>query len=327
MKRFAILLIFSSFLPTPKIFSQELKGEPILKVYGNFHKGILEEDKSTAFEIRRVYLGYKQAISECFYAEVKLDIGSPEDQSQYALIRRYSYFKAASLRYSKNKLTAYFGLFDMMQYELQEDFWGYRYIYKSFQDEYNFGPSADIGAGVSYRFNEYLAADLVISNGEGYKNLQSDNAYKTGAGISFFPIQDLTLRIYYDFINKEIIQDNFNAFIGYRKEKNRIGLEYIFERNSSFVQNNHRKGWSVYTTHTFNETWEIFARYDKLNSSILKGEQQPWNLYNDGSAIISGVQYHPVKGINISLNYQDWYAYAKNGRNSAFLFLNLEFKI
>ncbi len=309
------------------VSAQNDNGEEILKVYSNFHLGLTSADRSTAFEVTRVYLGYKHAISDNFDAEVKLDIGSPEDLSEYSLIRRYAYFKGASLSYHKDRLNAWFGLFDMMEFKVQENFWGYRYIFKSFQDEYKFGPSADIGAGVGYKFCSFLEADLVVSNGEGYKNLQTDNSYKTGIGITLHPSTEVTLRLYYDFNHKDITQSTYSFFAGYNPGKYRLGAEYNLQKNFAFVNAHDLQGYSFYGTYIMSDSWEVFGRYDWLNSSLSPNENIPWNLNRDGSAIISGIQYRPVAGINISLNYQDWYSYAKNGADKSFLFVNLEFKL
>jgi hypothetical protein len=303
------------------------EGQEIIKVYGNYQRGLTDADRSNAFEIRRVYLGYKQGINEFFTAEAKLDIGSPEDLSQYSLIRRYAYFKTASLTYSKDRLKAWFGLFDMLQFKLQEDFWGYRYLYKSFMDEYKFGPSADIGAGVGYRFSDRLEADLIFSNGEGYKSLQSDNAFKSGVGITLKPADGLKLRLYYDYIHIANYQNTFAGFIGYSRDNYRFAGEYNLRTNNSFETNHNLTGWSFYGTYVFSEEWEVFARYDKLNSNLTGGSEVPWNLYNDGSAVISGIQYAPVNGIKFALNYQDWIPFAANGANIRYIYLNLEFKI
>jgi hypothetical protein len=167
-----LLCLFCLFSCSISSFAQ--KGEPILRVFADFYKGLNKVDNSTAFEIKRVYLGYRGRINEYFSAEAKLDIGSPEDLSQYSLVRRYAYFKTAELRYKKDRLTLHLGLFNTLEFNLQEKAWGYRYLYKSFMDEHKFGPSADIGIGAEYKLNEYFNFDLVISNGEGYKNLQSD---------------------------------------------------------------------------------------------------------------------------------------------------------
>jgi hypothetical protein len=323
---FITLLIFLLGISTNG-YSQEKQGNSIIRVYSSFNKGISEDDQSTAFEIKRVYLGYKQAIDQNFTAEVKLDIGSPEDLSEYSLIRRYAYFKTASLTYQKDKLTIWSGLFNMQQFELQEKIWGYRYIFKSFQDEYKFGPSADIGIGIKYDLNNYFSADLVVSNGEGYKNLQSDDSYKTGLGISVFPVNGWKLRFYYDFLRSEYTQSTYSLFLGYQNEKYYFGAEYNIENNFDQVNEHDLTGISLYGTRVFNEKWQIFARYDKLNSNIIGDDELPWNIYKDGSAVITGFQYSPVEGINISLNYQDWYSYAANGSNKSYIYVNLEFKI
>ncbi len=317
------------FLSAPYIQGNAQDKDPgeILKVYSNFHLGLTKDDRSTAFDITRVYLGYKHAINENFDAEVKLDIGSPEDLSEYSLIRRYAYFKNASLTWHREKIKAWFGLFDMQEFKVQEDFWGYRYIFKSFQDEYKFGPSADIGAGAAYTFNDMFEADIVVSNGEGYKNLQSDDSYKTGIGLTFRPVSDLTLRVYYDFNHKDITQSTYAFFAGYNTGKYRFGAEYNLQQNFAFVDSHDLQGYSVYGTLILSDEWELFGRYDWLNSSLLPGGNIPWNLNRDGSAVISGVQYSPVRGVSFALNYQDWYSYAKNGPDIAFLFLNVEFKL
>jgi len=307
--------------------AQKADSGEILKVYSNFHYGLIEDDHPTAFEVTRVYLGYKHDLSDHFSAEAKLDIGSPEDLSQYSLIRRYAYFKTAALTYKDKNLTAWFGLFDMREFKVQENFWGYRYIYKSYQDAYKFGPSADIGTGVHYRFNDFIEADLVVSNGEGYKNLQTDNSYKTGAGVTLHPLTDMTFRLYYDFNHKDITQYTYAFFAGYDAAKYRIGAEYNLQQNFAFVNKHNLYGYSFYGTYTITDKWEIFGRYDWLHSSLTSAENIPWHLNNDGSAIISGVQYTPVNQVRFSLNYQDWYSYAKNGTDESYIYVNLEFKL
>lgn len=319
-----IILLFPFNIDAQKA-SEE--GQEILKVYANYEHGLTEADKSTAFEIRRVYLGYKKPLDEYFTAEVKLDIGSPEDLSQYSLIRRYAYFKTAALSYSRDRVQAWFGLFDMQQFKVQEDFWGYRYIYKSYMDEYKFGPSADIGAGISYQLSKLVSADLVISNGEGYKSLQADDTYKTGIGITLKPYSGLLFRAYYDYIHIGALQSTFAGFCGYSNERFRVAGEYIFRTNQSFLDKHHLYGYSVYGTWIFSEKIEAFARYDRLNSNIFSNESLPWNLYNDGSAIISGIQYQPASKVKFALNYQDWFPFAANAPNTSYIYLNLEFKI
>ena len=303
------------------------KGEPILKVYSDFYKGLMKDDQSTALEIKRVYLGYKGNINEYFSAEAKLDIGSPEDLSEYSRIRRYAYFKTAELKYTRDRLTLHMGLFSMLQYKVQEKAWGYRYVYKSFMDEHKFGPSADIGVGAEYRFSEVFKADMVISNGEGYNNLQSDNSYKTAAGVTINPFNNTTLRFYYDFIKKEIFQNTLAAFISYEVDKYSLSFEFNEVINRGYNQERNLNGISVYGTYNLNDKWAFFGRYDRLTSNIDTESGVPWNILNDGSSVITGIEYGIHDNINLSVNYRDWYSYAKNGPDRSYIYLNLEFKL
>lgn len=325
-----ILLLLGSVILAINIYSQEdTDFEPqkntFAKIHSNFHLGISNSDQNSAFEITRAYFGFKHRFDQSFFATVKLDIGSPDDVSDYSRIRRYAYFKTASLTYVYNKLAINFGLIDLYQFKVQEKFWGKRYIYKSFQDEHKFGSSADIGVAFLYNFNDIITCDLVIMNGEGYKNLQSDNTYQTALGITINPFDFLTTRFYIDYTDKSVTHNNFGAFIGFNYSKYKLGVEYGFDRNSNFYEHRNQNGYSVFGSYSIHQNFELFARYDVLRSNTLSGNEIPWNLSNDGSAIITGIEYRPHKKVKLALNYQDWYPYASDASNLAYLYFNVEF--
>ena len=294
------------------------------KIYSNFNYGLNPGNRSTAFEITRAYFGFERRINKHFSANVKLDIGSPDDLSEFSKLRRYAYFKNAGIQFRMGRLTANAGLFDMQQFKFQEKFWGYRYIFKSYMDEYKFGPSADIGLSIQYEFNSWLSADLTISNGEGYTAPQRDDTYKLGGGITLLPSDKLSFRGYYAIFMHEIPEMVISGFAGYRANNFRIGGEFIYQKNYRFYGGHNRYGYSVYSTFVINEYLEIFARYDQLYSNILTGDLIPWNLPEDGSALISGIQYTPARNIHITMDYQDWVEYAGNGDSKTYLFLHLE---
>jgi hypothetical protein len=294
------------------------------KIYSNFNWGLNPENRSTAFEITRAYLGFERRINQYFSANVKLDIGSPDDLSEFSKLRRYAYFKNAGIQFTYGRLTANAGLFDMLQFKVQEKFWGYRYLYKSYIDEYKFGPSADIGISAKYDFSNWLSMDMTISNGEGYTTPQRDDTYKTGAGITLQPIRNLTLRGYYAILIHEIPEIVFSGFAGYQAKDFRIGAEFILQKNYRFYEGHNRYGYSAYSTYVINQSWEIFARYDQLYSNVLLEDLIPWNLPEDGSALVGGIQYTPDKNIHITLDYQDWIEYAGNGDNEKSVYLHFE---
>ena len=82
------------------------------------------------------------------------------------------YVKNAQITWKQNGWTLNAGLITTTQFKVQEDFWGKRYVMKSFQDEYKFGSSADLGVSVAYKFNKVVSADVIVANGEGYKKVQ-----------------------------------------------------------------------------------------------------------------------------------------------------------
>lgn len=332
-RQFILLLVLFLCFYSINSFSQEQEesfkpsGKVYGKVFANFHYQIITEDQESAFAVDRAYFGYKYQLSQEFTVNLKLDIGSPNQNSQYDILKRYAYFKNAELIYTKYNMRLNFGLIDLYQFKVQEKFWGHRYIYKSFQDKHKFGSSADLGAAINYKFNDFISADISVMNGEGYNQLQNDNSYKTGLGVTILPIKDITVRLYGDYTEHEEIQASFVSFLGYKfKKLFRIGAEFNYQMNNKYKANQDLYGFSSYTSINISKRWEVFGRYDKLWSNTLNSESADWNINKDGSAIIGGIQFAPHKNVKIAANYQDWYPYAKNLDNESYFYLNLEFK-
>jgi hypothetical protein len=299
-------------------------GKVSIKIFTNFYTGLTRADPSSAFEARRAYFGYMKNLDERFSGEIKLDIGSPNDISEYSRIHRYAYFKIAALYYRTSKIFFKFGIIDIDHFDLQENHWKHRYIYKSFQDEFRFGDKADLGASFHYIFSEIVRADITIMNGEGYQNLQRDNTFKTGMGLTLYPAEGYVLRIYADYSSKDETQYTLSTFAGYNFAPLMAGVEYNHKYNKDYLKNRNQWGFSGYCSYDLNNRLELFGRYDLLRSNILSEDSRPWNLSEDGSVLIAGIQFAPVRGVRIALNYQDWYPYAANLANLSYIYLNLE---
>ena len=195
-------------------------------------------------------------------------------------------------------------------------------------DEHHIGSSADLGASVEYVFNDKLHADLSFMNGEGYSHLQLDNAFKTGFGLTYTPFKFLVLRGFYDFVIKDqVTQGTLALFVGFQTEKFNFGSEFNYRINDNHQINFNITGYSFYTKYHFAKRWEAFGRYDILSSHNLQGENYGWNYSKDGSAVIAGIEFQPIKKVRVALNYQDWVPYPPNMENRSFIYLNLEFKI
>lgn len=328
LRNFYLLLFF---LPA-FVFAQDNEfipsGKPFATIFANYHHGITGSAKEeAAFELVRGYLGYEYNFSPEFYAKINLDVGSPNDLSPYSRARRYAYFKNAYLRYTKKNLMIDFGLIDMRQFKLQEFVWERRYLMKTLADEYQLGQSADLGVNFNYKFTDWIDADFTVSNGEGYSSIQTDDIFKYGFGPTLNWPKNITSRIFYEFTKNEITESTLTLFSSYdfRKTWNIAG-EVVLRKNNEWKEDHNIFGWSVYSKYQIAKKFQLFARYDRVTSNILEGAINPWNLANDGTALVAGIQFQPISKIKMALNYHDWYPLAANMEGGGFIYLDFEIK-
>ena len=194
------MLIIAAFMSclTSFVSAQETnetpKGKAIIQVFGNFHSGFGQDNDDRGFELDRSYLGYQYDLGKGLQIKGMMDIGQSNDVSDY---HRIAYIKNAQISWKTGKLTLNGGLISTTQFNFQEKFWGYRYIMKSFQDQYKFGSSADLGISASYKLADWISADAIIVNGEGYKKIQKNDGLMYGLGATLTPLKGLSMRVYY----------------------------------------------------------------------------------------------------------------------------------
>ena len=279
--------------------AEEPKGKAIVQVFGNFHSGFGAEKNDRGFELERSYLGYEYKLNKGLSIKGVMDIGKSNDVSDY---QRIAYIKNAMVSWKTDNFTLNGGLISTTQFNFQEKFWGYRYIMKSFQDQYKFGSSADLGISATYKFADWISADAIIVNGEGYKKVQKNDGLNYGLGITLAPVKGLQVRLYgglnedYEEGKKDIM--NMAAFIGYKNDKFSIGAEYNQMKNANYKEGADQSGYSVYTTLNLNKTTALYARYDDLLS------KNDWNKAKDESAAIVGAQFKLGKYVKIAPNFR-----------------------
>ena len=277
-------------------------GKPVLRIFSNYHTTISDGGSASEFELKRVYLGYEHNFSKNLYAKANIDIGNPG----IGKLQMTAYIKHAYLRYQNENLSINFGMISTTQFKVQESAWGYRYLEKSFQDEYKFNSSADLGVSAAYKISEILSADVIIANGEGYKKIEADSTLRTGFGLTITPIINFTGRIYYDFSTNRNTQSSIATFIGYADERFSLGAEYMKQLNPGFTADRELNGLSFYGTIHAAPRLQFFARYDNLNSNTLSGETTNWNLSNDGQLFVAGLEFSPARGIKLAPNFKGW---------------------
>ena len=215
------------------------------------------------------------------------------------------------------------GLISTTQFNFQEKFWGYRYIMKSFQDKYKFGSSADLGISVAYKFTNWISADAIIVNGEGYKKVQKNDGLNYGLGVTCTPVKSIQIRLYGGL--NESSEDgkknieNFAAFVGYKHEKFNIGAEYNYIQNASYKKDADQNGYSVFASVNLQKDISLYTRFDDLHS------KNDWNKDKDESEAILGAQFKLGKYVKIAPNFRMTIPKADGVKNSYSSFINCYF--
>ena len=302
-----LLIIILAFVPLLRLNGQTdnvfvPSGKPLVLIYTDVNSSFNPNGNSRAFEITRAYLGYEYSFSKYLSSRVNIDIGDPG----VGKLQMTAYIKNAFLQYKKNGFTARFGMIATDAYNLEEKQWGYRYLYKSFQDAYNFGASADLGAALEYSPADFISFDVSVLNGEGYKRLQSDSTFKATFGLTMKPFKGFMLRGYYDIMKHNFAQSTYSFFAGYTNKGFKAGAEYNIQKNNSMLNSHDFSGVSLYVSQSIAEKYSLFLRYDNLKSKTIADAPSPWNYTKDGQAFIAGFDYSPVKGVKLAPTYIGW---------------------
>ena len=299
---------------------EEPKGKAIVQVFGNFHSGFGANNDDRGFELERSYLGYEYKLGDGLSVKGVMDIGKSSDVSDY---QRIAYIKNAMVSWKKGDFTLNGGLISTTQFNFQEKFWGYRYIMKSFQDQYKFGNSADLGISAAYKFADWVSADAIIVNGEGYKKIQKNNGLNYGLGLTLTPVKGFQVRLYGGL--NESGQDgksdvvNMAAFAGYKCDRFTIGAEYNHMLNASNTKGNDQFGYSAFASVKVAKNADIYARFDDLYS------KNDWNISKDEQAAIIGAQFKLGKYVKVAPNFRMSMPKADGAKNEYSAYVNCYF--
>lgn len=299
---------------------EEPEGKVIIQMFENFHTGFGDNKNNIGFELERTYLGYEYNLGKGLSIKGVMDVGKSSDVDDY---HRIAYLKNALVQWKTGGLTLNGGLISTTQFNFQEKFWGYRYIMKSFQDEYKFGSSADLGISAAYKFTEWLSADAIIVNGEGYKKIQSNEGFNYGLGVTLTPLKGLQIRLYGglnqkgDAAKEDIA--NIAAFMGYQCKRFRIGAEYNYMTNTSYNDDADQNGYSVFASVKLTEYADLYARFDDLYS------ENDWNISKDEQAAIIGAQFKLGKYVKVAPNFRMDIPKSEGAKNNYYAYINCYF--
>lgn len=304
-----------------------ITGKPILTVFTNYKAGLGNVNNVSGFNLDRAFVGYEGFFAKGFSAKVVMNVETQSDDNGNTKFN--GYLKNAQVDWRGYGFFVSAGLVNLKQFSEQENFWGHRYVFKSFQEEYGIAFCEDIGVVAGYEFSPVISADIAFTNGEGRKFKNMDNRYKYGAGITLKPLKGLILRLYGDIYDiRKYLEDNMvkrdkqysiASFAGYANKYFSIGAEYNRVFNYKFDSKQDANGYSAYTTINITPKMHIYGRFDYFDTA---GNMK---YDNEGHAIICGFEYSPIRQIRISPNYQSWKS--SKGKRENFLLLSVECKI
>ena len=252
--------------------------------------------------------------------KVVFDVGRSKSVDD---LQRIAYVKNAFVSWTNENWKLSAGVIPTYLCDFQEKFWGYRYVMKSFQDEYKFGSSADLGISAAYQFNDNFMMDAIIVNGEGYKKVQVDDGLAYGLGLTMNLLDGLSIRLYggMNEASEEGLENAYNlaTFVGYKNKDFSIGAEYNSYMNSGYVSDANQSGFSVYSSQKLNDKVSIYARADQLTS------KDDWNKANDGMFSLVGVEIKLNKYIQLSPNLRVWTPKADGMKDEYMAYISCRF--
>lgn len=318
MKKQTLIVAILSLMAV-SVFAQSSdfkpSGKAEAKIFTDFSSISSNGNVNNAFQISRAYFGYGYNFSSEFSGKVLLDVASTGDGKPTVFT---AFLKNAYAQYNKGSFKLGMGLIGTTAFNVQEGIWGKRFLYKSFQDEYGFSSSADLGLVASYAINKNVSVDFSVMNGEGYKKIQNDSVFRTSIGVTAQPVKNLTARIYADYSKKNAAQITLNGLLAYKFDKGSIAAEYNMQNGHGLVAGRDYSGISVYGDYKIGSAYSAFARFDNLSSV------STWNNATNGNVIIAGFQYVPVKGITLAPNVR--YTSLESGKTNTIAALNVEIK-
>jgi hypothetical protein len=217
-----------------------------------------DQEGAWEFDVPRVYVTVKGAVTEKLHYRVTADVGREEDTyytyelvfdeqtQQYELVETrhtkkgkldfYAKYAYVDVRDVIPRHSIYGGIEKTPWIGNEEDIWGWRVIRKVALDDRKWESSADLGLGVGGDFAEGLVKHhLTLTNGAGYKNPEDGLSGKAAAyRLSVFPMvkNDIWRGVS---VNAFVKADNLGEKVAAGEDKNPVmiyggllGLEHEF---------------------------------------------------------------------------------------------------
>ena len=272
-----------------------------------------------AFQIRRVYFGYSNDISEKFTALFRLEM-DPTTTNTATGNKLGVMVKDASLTWKEifGGSNLIFGVTATPSFDASEGYWGYRSLEKTIMDLRGVDPSRDYGVSLKGKITGDGMLNYWVMVADGSGNSPETDKYKRFYGqVSVKPSTNFYAMVNFDFQDRAQIADPYNvgkkvsdgtttisAFLTYMMPGSfKVGLEGFSQSKSdgyndgTTLKSLSGMGISVWASADLNADWSVVARYDNFDpntDSKSKGDAR--NL------IIAGLDWKVDKNVHVEPN-------------------------
>ena len=299
----------------------------------------LEDDKERGFELNRVYLTYKNKISDKASFKFQADMQNTNEEEKTAY---YMYIKKAQFDLKvADGAKLMIGMQGMNMFNVSEKTWGNRFLSKSALDINKWSASADLGVGAKLSMgcpfieSNKISGSLLVTNGEGYKSTSSDNNEKISFQALYgeerldkkdgFNVGAVYSTLTYDEVEADIdegieaksggtgtVMGGFSGFAGFGAK---VGLEYHMgtDLDNEYKKINGDKIrygssstlMSVYANYSlsFIDGLSLFGRYDMVdlgNADDATSDDINEEDEDNVSTMMAGVIYNCTDGLTFS---------------------------
>jgi len=320
---FVINLYQSKIIYAEETSNLNISGLAYNAYYYDFSKG--SQDKN-GFDLTRLYLTYKENITEDIGMRITTDIGrvsNDQEKQYYRLFLKYAYLELKKPSWRVNLLL---GLHYVPLLAFQENIWGYRSIGKMLTDLEHKQTSSDLGLKIHGQFpKDYGDYAFSFVNGEGYNQAELGKHKGLYGRITLRPFPNHISGLRLTGFASQIQHDSDSSttlitlFTSYESKHLTAGAEIStgFEKNNSQITD--YQGYSFFNNFKINTKWTLISRVDLFN---------PDRKVNSNAHFreILGIGYWIKNNVEIVIDYQGvQYKKESINKNSNILFTHLHF--
>ncbi|MFT4604861.1 MAG: hypothetical protein ACI9W4_001600 [Rhodothermales bacterium] len=262
LTRVALVVLLVSSVLAPSASSQALKNSESLELSGLIYMDyayVLQEADGSAgdngFSSRRLYLTSDYKLNSDMRVRARLEAGANGEPFMKDL-----YFRWDNSLAEDHRLTI--GISSPPAFSVSEGFLGYRSLEKTILDRDKIVSSRDFGVKLSGPLGSLKYA-VMFANNEGQRS-EDDRQKRVYGQIEANPSERIQLTVGADYAALEDGSSiTTNAFIGYRMDRVRVGVEGYFNPiRPDEGDGADRVGVSVFGAAAVGQKSELVARYD-----------------------------------------------------------------